>query len=304
MNKEISPLDGRYYGRLKNLGNYFSEYALMHMRVLVELRFLEALDETGLFEKLNAQELSHISELKENFTDDDYQIIKEIENKINHDVKACEVFLREKLNLKNPNMIHFGLTSEDVNNLSYTFIFKEYLEIEQLPQLKEITNILLDQVEQWKDLAFPCRTHGQMASPSTAGKEFAVFVSRIVRQIEHLKKFSFLGKLNGATGNYSALLAAFPDYDWIEFTKRFMDKHNLGLNLVTTQIEDHDAWALYFSTTRQVNNIILDLNRDVWLYLTLGYLTIGSASISGWASSSSIQRFLFTFSFCNPLIVS
>lgn len=276
MDRAISPLDGRYSPKLEHLGEYFSEFALMRMRVLVELRFLEALDETGLFDKLTTTEQQRIEDVKQNFSDSDYRCIKEIEAKINHDVKSCEVFLQERLELAQPNMIHFGLTSEDVNNLSYSFLLKEYLEQEQLPQLKQLVETLLGLADNWMEMPFPARTHGQMASPSTGGKEMAVFVSRLMRQYRLLRDFKMTGKLNGATGNYSALLAAFPDYDWLEFSQTIMDKHGLKANLVTTQIEDHDTWALYFSITKQINHIVLDLNRDVWLYLTLGYLTISA----------------------------
>jgi adenylosuccinate lyase len=173
-------------------------------------------------------------------------------------------------------MIHIGLTSEDVNNLAYTLLFKDYLLKEQLPQLKEILTILLEYAEAWQNIPFPARTHGQMASPSTGGKEMAVFLTRLLRQYDRLKSFTFLGKLNGATGNYSALKAAFPDIDWLAFSEKFMQKCGLESNPVTTQIEDHDTWAEYFSITSQINNIILDMDRDIWMYLTLGYLVIGA----------------------------
>lgn len=285
MFKEISPLDGRYADRLSHLGNYFSEFALMRSRVLVELRFLLALDESGLFKKFTENEIKKIQFYKDKFSEADYQRIKEIEKTTNHDVKSCEIFLQEKLDLKKPTMIHFGLTSEDVNNLAYTFLFKDYLEKEQLPQLKSILQILISYAESWIEVPFPARTHGQMASPSSGGKEMAVFLTRLLRQYEKLKSFKFLGKLNGATGNYSALKAAFPRYDWITFSEKFMQKYGLENNPVTTQIEDHDTWAEYFSITKQVNNIILDMDRDIWLYLTLGYLTI-SADKSAVGSST------------------
>ena len=285
MFKEISPLDGRYADRLSHLGNYFSEFALMRSRVLVELRFILALDESGLFKKFTEKEIKMIQFYNDKFSEADYQRIKEIEKITNHDVKSCEIFLQEKLDLKQPNMIHFGLTSEDVNNLAYTFLFKDYLEKEQLSQLEIISGILISLAESWKDIPFPARTHGQMASPSTGGKEIAVFLTRLLRQYEKLKSFKFLGKLNGATGNYSALKAAFPKYDWITFSEKFMQKYGLKSNCVTTQIEDHDTWAEYFSITKQVNNIILDMDRDIWLYLTLGYLAI-SADKSAVGSST------------------
>lgn len=276
MKQAISPLDGRYGDRLRHLGNYFSEYALMRMRVIVELRYLQALDESGLFPALNSNEKSQVQHYMENFSEEDYASIKEIEGTINHDVKACELFLRKKLQLRHPNMIHFGLTSEDVNNLAYTFLLKDYVENEQLPQLSSLLKQLLDVVKAWKNKPFPARTHGQMASPTTGGKEMAVFLHRLLNQWEALKTFRFTGKLNGATGNYSALLAAFPRYNWPAFTRKLMEQHGLEINPVTTQIEDHDRWCRYFSLIRQINNILLDLDRDIWLYLTLGYLTISA----------------------------
>ena len=272
----VSPLDGRYGKRLEHLSAYFSEFALMRSRVFVELIFLEALDETKLFPALNAQEKERIAHYKNDFNLADYRRIKAIEQTINHDVKSCELFLRENLRLRRPNMIHFGLTSEDVNNLAYTFLFRDYLQKEQLPQLKEMLRLLLHRVRSWRKIPFPARTHGQMASPTTAGKEFAVYLTRLLRLYRALKEFRFSGKLNGATGNFSALKAAFPQYDWLAFSRNFLQKHGLEANLVTTQIEDHDTWIAYLNLSKQVNNIVLDLDRDVWLYLTLGYLLLSA----------------------------
>ncbi len=272
----VSPLDGRYGARLQHLSAYFSEFALMRSRVYTELIFLEALDETGLFPPLTAKEKERIAFFKENFALKDYFRIKEIEATIQHDVKSCEMFLREQLELRQPNMIHFGLTSEDVNNLAYSFLMRDYLHKAQLPRLKEVLNVLLTMVREWRSVPFPARTHGQMASPTTAGKEIAVYLSRLLRLYRLLKDFRFSGKLNGATGNYSALKAAFPDYDWMAFSRRFLQKHGLEANLVTTQIEDHDTWASYLNWVKQINNIVLDLDRDVWLYLTLGYFILAA----------------------------
>jgi adenylosuccinate lyase len=276
INKSISPLDGRYGERLAHLGEFFSEFALMRMRVKVELRFLLALNKTGLFPALKATELNAIARQENEFAESDFTRIKEIETGINHDVKACEVFLREKLGLTNPNMIHFGLTSEDINNLAYTLLLKAYVEEQQLPQLRELLTVLLEHCRNWKAVAFPARTHGQMASPTTAGKEMAVVLSRLLKLYKRLSDFKFCAKLNGATGNYSALLAAFPNYDWLAFSEQFMQENGSEANLVTTQIEDHDNWAEYFSIVRQINHVALDLDRDIWLYLTLGYLVISA----------------------------
>jgi adenylosuccinate lyase len=264
----ISPLDGRYKKHLQHLLSYFSEFALMRARCQAELLYVKALDETGLFPKLTSEETQRIEQTLEHFSDEDYQRIKEIESTTRHDVKACEFFLREKVRLENNNLIHFGLTSEDVNNLAYNFLLKEYLEHEHLPLLKKLIEKLCDLASQWKSLPFPARTHGQKASPTTAGKEIVVFINRLLRQYQKLKAFRFLGKLNGAVGNFSAMLAAFPDYDWISFSDRFVERLGLTPNIATTQIEDHDTWAEYFNITRQINNIVIDLDRDFWSYIS------------------------------------
>jgi adenylosuccinate lyase len=264
----ISPLDGRYAGKLVPHRKYFSEKGLMYYRCKVELLYVLALDEAGLFEPLNTTEKANIQDCIDNFTDKDYQRIKEIESVTNHDVKACEIFLRERTGLRDVNMLHFALTSEDANNLAYTFMLKDYLEEQHLPQIEEVLNKLIDLAEAWKNIPFPCRTHGQKASPSTAGKEIAVFVNRITRIYKELKSFTFLGKINGAVGNYSAMLSAFPDFDWLNFAHNFLRKHGLEPNIATTQIEDHDTYATYFNWTRQINNISMDLDVDCWLYIS------------------------------------
>ncbi len=270
----ISPLDGRYARHLKHLGQYFSESALMRSRLKVELLFLKALDKTNLFPKLSDSELERIEFYLNHFSNNDYQRIKEIEQTINHDVKACEIFLREKLSLSNPNLIHFGLTSEDVNNLAYSFLFRDFLQKEYVPQLKKILRQLFQFVESWMEVPFPARTHGQMASPTTAGKEMAVYLMRLLRVFEDLKNFRFWAKLNGATGNFSAFKAAFPHFDWLAFSRQFLKELGFEANWVTTQIEDHDSWARFLNLVKMVNNIVLDLDRDMWLYLTLGYFVL------------------------------
>ncbi len=268
MNYEISPLDGRYAKRLQHLAAYFSEFALMRARCQVELRYVRALDDTQLFPALSQDEIRRIGQTIEHFSDDDYRRIKEIEAATRHDVKACEIFLREKVKLSNNYLIHFGLTSEDVNNLAYNLLFQEYLEQEQFPLIKRLLETLCQCAAQWKTIPFPARTHGQKASPTTAGKEIAVYLNRILRQYRKLKTFRFSGKLNGAVGNFSAMLAAFPEYDWLQFSYSLLDSLNLRPNIATTQIEDHDTWAEYFSLTRQINNIVIDLDQDFWIYIS------------------------------------
>jgi adenylosuccinate lyase len=264
----ISPLDGRYKNRLQHLSAYFSEFALMQARCQVELLYVKALDEAGLFPKLTSEETQRIEQAFENFSNDGYQRIKEIENTTRHDVKACEIFLREKVKLHDNNLIHFGLTSEDVNNLAYNLLLKAYLEHEHLPLLRELLENLCSLASQWKSILFPARTHGQKASPTTAGKEIAVYINRLLRQYQKLNTFQFMGKLNGAVGNFSAMLAAFPNYDWMNFSYAFVESLGLIPNIATTQIEDHDTWAEYFNITRQINNIVIDLDQDFWNYIS------------------------------------
>ena len=240
----------------------------MRERCRVELLYCQALDSTKLFQALSSEELERIEQALADFSDDDYNRIKDIESTTRHDVKACEFFLRETLNLRNNNLIHFGLTSEDANNLAHNLMLKSYLEQEHLPLLKTVLEQLCEMAEQWKTAPFPARTHGQKASPTTAGKEIAVYINRLLRQYGKLKNFRFMGKLNGAVGNFSAMLAAFPEYDWMSFSDRFVESLGMTPNMATTQIEDHDTWAEYFNITRQINTIVIDLNQDFWAYIS------------------------------------
>ena len=268
MYKAVSPLDGRYASRMTKHGEYFSEYALMYYRCKMELLYIFALDEAKLFAPLSSEEKEKIQDCIDNFNDKDYQRIKAIEDVTKHDVKACEMFLRERTGLQDVNMIHFALTSEDANNLAYTFMLKEYRSNVQIPQLKQLLEKLMELAEKWKNIPFPCRTHGQKASPSTAGKELAVFINRIARVYKDIKEHRFYGKLGGAVGNYSAMLAAFPDFDWLSFCHNFMLKQDIEPNIATTQIEDHDSWAGFFDLSRRMNNIVMDLDVDCWLYIS------------------------------------
>ncbi|MFA6619003.1 MAG: adenylosuccinate lyase [Candidatus Neomarinimicrobiota bacterium] len=271
MLKTISPLDGRYFKRVETLTDYFSEFALMGSRIHVEIKYLLALDKTGLFPPLSSREIKKIEKQLESFTEKDYLDIKNIEKDLNHDVKACEVFLINSLNLKHSNMIHFALTSEDVNNLAHTLLIKKYRDEVQLPAIKDFLDFLAEKIQEWKAIPMPARTHGQMASPTTAGKEITVFASRLLRQYQALKTLKFCGKFNGATGNYSAFRVASTGVDWIKFSQDFIKSLELEVNAVSTQIEDHDNWAEYFFLTKMINSILIDMDQDMWLYLMLGY---------------------------------
>jgi len=270
--QEISPLDGRYRDRVGHLGRYFSERALMASRVRVEVAWLLALDEVGLWPSLSDEERARAARAAEGLTAEQFGRIKEIERTTRHDVKACERWLRETLDLSHPARIHFGLTSEDVNNLAWSLLLAACLEEALLPALGRLVRRLTDLGSAWAEVPLPTRTHGQRATPSTAGKELAVFAYRLARQGEALCDLRLTGKCNGATGTYAALLAAAPEHDWVGTCEGLVRDLGLEPAPITTQIEDHDRWAELLDRVRRVANIVLDLDRDVWLYLAFGLL--------------------------------
>ncbi len=267
----LSPVDGRYGDRLAPLAEYFSERALTRARVRVEVAHALALDSTGIFGTLSEAERALLREAHEGFDQDAYAAVKAIEAEVRHDVKACELYLKSKTGLARKNRIHFGLTSEDVNNLAYGTCFKAFLEEAQLPGLRRLMAALLSFVKENRAVPFPARTHGQPASPTTAGKEMAVFLGRLLRAYQALAGTRFFGKLNGATGNRSAFLAAAPQVDWGAYERRLVGELGLVPNPATTQVEDHDAWARWFNDVRATNTVVLDLAQDAWLYVSFGF---------------------------------
>ncbi|MEW6709268.1 MAG: adenylosuccinate lyase [Candidatus Riflebacteria bacterium] len=284
----ISPLDGRYAAVTTPLKNLFSEFALIQSRVEVELKYLLALDQVNLFPALTGEEKNRIKHLLESFTIKDAVQIKGIEATIRHDVKAIELFLRERLELINPNRIHFGLTSEDVNNLAYSMLFDRFVKENYIPALKDLMREITKLAESGADIPFPTRTHGQPASPSTAGKELAVWLRRLRKWGEKLKDFRFSGKCNGATGTWGSWLAASSEIDWYHFCKSFVISLGLEWNPITTQIEDHDCWAEFFNLTRQINNVLIDLDQDVWLWLMQGWYS--EKAVSNEVGSSTMPH--------------
>ena len=288
MFKEISPLHGRYATLLAPLGNLFSEFALARERCVIECLYLKSLDATDVFPALSSDEVARIDAAIVSFAESDFARVKEIEAKTNHDVKACELFLREKLELSHPEMIHFGLTSADVNNLAYARILMRYRDEHQLPQLRELIGTTADLADAWKAVPFPARTHGQPASPTTAGKEMAVFLARLLRQARQLEAHRFRGKLNGATGTYSALVVAAPDVDWPVLSKALVEGMGLEWNPCTTQIEGSDSLAEYLAVTARINNIVLDLDLDLWYYISYGEIV--QKAVPGEAGSSTMPH--------------
>ncbi len=276
----VSPIDGRYRSKCEPLAKYFSEGALIKYRVRVEVEYFIALADR-LKEKRPALaavagKAEALRDIYRNFTDDDAQAIKDIEKVTNHDVKAVEYFLKGKFDemgladLK--EFIHFGLTSQDINNTSVPLSMKESHNEVLLPAYRKILAMLDERAEEWKDIPMLAHTHGQPASPTTLGKEWGVFAYRLHRQIDELERIPFTAKFGGATGNFNAHLAAFPDIDWRAFGNDFVKNH-LGLERqqLTTQIENYDMMAAWFDACKRINVILIDLCRDVWTYVSMEY---------------------------------
>ncbi len=276
----VSPIDGRYRSKCEPLAKYFSEGALIKYRVRVEVEYFIALADR-LKEKRPALaavagKAEALRDIYRNFTDDDAQAIKDIEKVTNHDVKAVEYFLKGKFDemgladLK--EFIHFGLTSQDINNTSVPLSIKECHNEVLLPAYRKILAMLDERAEEWKDIPMLAHTHGQPASPTTLGKEWGVFAYRLHRQIDELERIPFTAKFGGATGNFNAHLAAFPDIDWRAFGNDFVKNH-LGLERqqLTTQIENYDMMAAWFDACKRINVILIDLCRDVWTYVSMEY---------------------------------
>lgn len=273
--KTISPLDGRYEQDVAELSQYFSEMALIRTRTRIEIEYLIALsDEPRIpeFPPLAKSERTRLRSIFENFLVEDAERVKKIEATTNHDVKAVEYFIREKTDKSIHPWIHFGLTSEDVNNLSYSLLWRDGLTRIFLPLLESLVNAIDRIARDTKNISMLSLTHGQPASPSTFGKELAVFSHRLHRQIGQLKAHEFQGKFGGATGTWAAHSSAYPDVDWIAFSKRFIESLGLSPNLHTTQIEAHDSLAESFHQIIRINTILTDLCRDMWFYISRNVL--------------------------------
>ncbi len=274
----ISPVDGRYRGKTETLAPYFSEYALICYRVRVEVEYFIALCELPL-PQLEGIPVStdRLRNIYLNFTECDAARVKEIESVTNHDVKAVEYFIKEKFDQIGgleayKEFIHFGLTSQDINNTSVPLALKEALHDVYYPQLEELISLLKAYAEEWKDVPMLAKTHGQPASPTRLGKEVMVFAYRLSRQLESLYSCPITAKFGGATGNFNAHHIAYPDRDWHAFGSRFVSE-NLGLQReeYTTQISNYDSMSAIFDAMRRINTIIIDLDRDFWQYVSMEY---------------------------------
>ena len=282
----ISPVDGRYRGKTESLAEYFSEFALIRYRVRVEIEYFIALCELPLPQLKNFDKalFPQLREIYQNFTEVDAQRVKDIEKVTNHDVKAVEYFIKEKLDEMEKNglgegyfeqsreFIHFGLTSQDINNTSVPLSVKEALNNVFIPQVEELIAQLNEYAEEWKDVPMLAKTHGQPASPTRLGKEIMVFVYRLNEQLQLLKACKHTAKFGGATGNYNAHHVAYPEYDWRAFGNKFVsEKLGLVREQFTTQISNYDHLSSIFDAIRRINTIIIDLDRDFWMYISMEY---------------------------------
>lgn len=274
----ISPIDGRYRGKVEILENYYSEYALIRYRVKVEIEYFIALCKLPL-PQLAGVDHALFGELRDiyaKFSVDDAQRVKDIESVTNHDVKAVEYFIKEQFDrlglAQYKEFIHFGLTSQDINNTSVPMLIRDSLHEAYLPLLDEMVGLLNQYAEEWKDIPMLAKTHGQPASPTRLGKEIRVFAYRLEKQIELLKQVPVSGKFGGATGNFNAHRVAFPDRDWRAFAKKFLNE-GLGIEREewTTQISNYDNLAALFDAMARINTIMIDLDRDMWQYISMEY---------------------------------
>lgn len=271
----ISPIDGRYRKQVAQLDQYFSEFGLIKYRVIIEIDYFLFLSEKKFF-KVNSKLKAHLTDVKNNFSLDDAQQIKQIESITNHDVKAVEYFLKEQLDKAGASdlkeWIHFGLTSQDINNTAIPLSWKNFLEDEYLPAIANTYNALHDLAKQWSKISMLARTHGQPASPTVLGKEIMVFAERIYGQLNLLMQVPFAAKFGGATGNFNAHHIAFPKKNWVELGNEFVEKV-LGLKRMqfTTQIEHYDNLAAQLDALKRMNTILIDLCRDMWTYISMDY---------------------------------
>ncbi len=292
----ISPIDGRYADKTWGLREIFSEYALMRYRLTVEIRWLQALSSHSQIKEvpsLSAEANQALNQLIESFDEQQAQRVKTIEESINHDVKAIEYYLKEKTDhnaelKKLAEFFHFACTSEDINNLAHALMLRDARAKFLLPAMDEIIRTLKGLAQTYAEQPMLARTHGQPASPTTLGKELAVFALRLQRQRKQLATTAVLGKLNGAVGNYNAHLAAYPEVDWPEFARIVIEGLGAGQSPITTQIEPHDYIAEYFAAIMRFNTILVDFSRDAWAYISIGYFK--QKTVQGEVGSSTMPH--------------
>jgi len=292
----ISPVDGRYHSKTSSLQPYFSEYGLIRYRVIVEIRWLQRLASNPGIEEvppLSEAANTFLEALINNFDENEAALVKKKEAVTNHDVKAVEYYLKEKLASRKElaglmEFVHFACTSEDINNLSYALMLKESMEAVVVPMMNEVVTAIREKAHDYADTPLLSRTHGQTATPSTMGKEFANTVARLQRQVKFIKNSEFLGKINGAVGNYNAHITTYPEIDWQANARQFVTELGLSWNPYTTQIEPHDYIAEYFDSVCRFNTILIDFDRDLWGYISLGYFR--QQTVAGEVGSSTMPH--------------
>jgi adenylosuccinate lyase len=274
----INPLDGRYTDKTAELSGFVSEYALIKYRIEVEIKYLLALSKIGVVRKINKAEQKKLDEIISRFNIKETLKIKEIENETRHDIKAIEKYLRQIFannSLKDVSeMIHFGLTSEDINNIAYRLMLRNAIENIILPYLIKINKELLLKTKKYKKIVILGRTHGQAAVPTTFGKEFFVFATKLEKEIKLLEKQKLTGKLNGAVGNFNALYFVYPKLNWLKFSKDFVSSFNLKSNPITTQVNPFEDVISVFQNIERINGILLDFDNDMWRYISDGWLKL------------------------------
>ncbi len=275
----ISPIDGRYRNKVAKLAEYFSEKSLIQYRIEVEVRYFQELFGLPLPQLQNANKntVDNLSNLYADFSTADAEKIKEIEKTTNHDVKAVEYFIKDAFDScgldEFKEFIHFGLTSQDINNTAIPLSLKRSLNEVMFPAFESLINDLSDKTKQWKDIPMLAKTHGQPASPTRLGKEINVFVERLKKQLQDLKQIPITGKFGGATGNFNAHHLAYPETDWHTFGNKFLEELELKRSEPTTQIEHYDYLASLFDAMKRINTILIDLSRDIWQYVSMNYFT-------------------------------
>lgn len=274
----ISPVDGRYRAKVAELAPYFSEFGLIRYRVWVEVEYLIALAEAGIgdMKEFPKEQFAALRAITEQFSEEDALWIKNTEKVTNHDVKAVEYFLKEKLQALGLDrfleFVHFGLTSQDINNTSVPALLKDAVNKVYKPEIQKVLGVLKQLSADWKHIPMLAKTHGQPASPTVLGKEIAVFAERLEVQLSQLEKIPYSAKFGGATGNFNAHHIAFPQHDWVNFSNKFLsDKLGLSRSQLTTQIEHYDNLAALFDCLKRINTILLDLDRDMWTYISMNY---------------------------------
>lgn len=315
MHHSISPVDGRYAVQTGPLRKYFSEAALMRYRIHVEAEYLIALTETGIIsgKSLSQEQKQVIRSLAKGFSDQDVHAIKEIESRINHDVKAIEYFIKEKLDKHQLSLlkewVHFGLTSQDINNSAFPLMLREAYKEELLPSFKGVRQLIYDFALQTLNMPMMAYTHGQPASPTLLGKEMMVFVERLDVQLDQLEKIELKVKFGGATGNFNAHTIAFPDTDWRKWADHFtMSYLNIGRYTYTTQIEHYDLIASVCHATMRINTILIDFCRDIWSYISMDYLSqkviaeeVGSSAMPHKVNPIDFENAEGNFGFANAI---